>query len=303
MLINQLKSKLRFENILLQTISRFGKLYNQEISILRLDQLHSQISGNKWFKLQFYLDEFTQSSKSKLATFGGAYSNHIAATATACQLLGIPCVGFIRGEEPAEYSPTLVLAKDSGMELVFLSREQYKEKDVVMSRFADYYWVSEGGYGKLGVKGAEDIWNYIPNNQQYSHVILPVGSGTTIAGLLNGCQDHQKVVGISVMKNNFSLEKEIETLLNNPSKMQNLEINHDYHFGGYAKKTDELLAFMNQMWNEYQLPLDFVYTAKAFYALLDLSDKRKLSSRDKILFVHTGGLQGNQSLANGTLAY
>ncbi|PZP46082.1 MAG: 1-aminocyclopropane-1-carboxylate deaminase [Pseudopedobacter saltans] len=303
MLINQLKNKLRFENILLQTISSFGKLCMEDISVLRLDQLHHQISGNKWFKLQYYFEDFFNSGKRHFATFGGAYSNHIAATATACQLMGIRSIGFIRGERPKIFSPTMELAQQSGMELIFLPRQQYKDKHALISGFPDYYWVPEGGYGKLGVKGAADIWNFVPDMDRYDYVVLPVGSGTTVAGILKASEPHQKILGISVMKNNFSLEAEIEQLVDDPPKMQQLRLLHDYHFGGYAKKNNELLAFMDEVWNSSQLPLDFVYTGKAFYALMDLIDKGELSSSSKILFLHTGGLQGNMSLPDGTLSY
>jgi len=293
--INQLKNKLQFENILLQTISVPGKLYNTKISLLRLDRLHEQISGNKWFKLQYFLLDFFTSEKEALATFGGAYSNHIAASAAACRLLSVPSIGYIRGEEPKTFSPTLTLAKENGMGLRFVSREQYKDKEKIMFETPQYYWIPEGGYGVLGAKGAADIWNYVPEKDQYTHVFLAVGSGTTIAGLLNGAAAHQHIVGVSVMKNNFSLQNEIAQLTQ-PDKIGTLSLLHDYHFGGYAKKTDPLLDFIASVEVQYNVPLDFVYTGKAFFALMDQLKKGNLPSDSRILFVHTGGLQGNQSL-------
>ncbi|WP_447642169.1 MULTISPECIES: 1-aminocyclopropane-1-carboxylate deaminase/D-cysteine desulfhydrase [Chitinophagaceae] len=293
---------MRFDNIPLQTISVNRKLCKWDISVLRLDCLHKQISGNKWFKLQYYLDAFGVSGKKALATFGGAYSNHIAATAAACKLLSIPCIGVIRGERPAVYSHTLRLAELEGMELCFVDRDTYKDKEKIMAAFPSYYWVPEGGYGILGMKGAADIWNYIPSKGDYSSIFLPVGSGTTIAGILNGAGTTQDILGVSVMKNNFSLEQEISTLIE-PGQKERLTLLHDYHFGGYAKKTAELLDFMNQIWSAYKIPLDFVYTAKAFYAMLDQIDNGLVPFNSKILFVHTGGLQGNLSLTAGTLIY
>lgn len=304
MLINDLKNKLQFDKLALQTISVKGKLCDNEVSVLRLDCLDSQISGNKWFKLQFFLDAFFKSGKSILATFGGAYSNHIAATASACQLLSIPCIGFIRGEEPASYSPTLTLAKVNGMAFHFLSREAYKNKEQIIEMYPDCFWVPEGGYGELGMLGTADIWNYVPNKEGYTHVFLPVGSGTTIAGLLHGANALQKIIGVSVMKGNLTLEREIATLVQEDEDvLERLTLLYDYHLGGYAKKTDGLLTFMNQIWNEAHVPLDFVYTAKAFYAMMDCLDNGKIPQQAKILFIHTGGLQGNLSLPAGTLVY
>ncbi len=300
MLINQLKNILRFDNIPLQTISMQGKLCQHEVSVLRLDNLHAQVSGNKWFKLQYYLNDFIESGKSILATFGGAYSNHIAATAAACNILGITCIGYIRGEQPAQYSPTLQLAVEQGMQLRFVEREIYKDKEKIMSENPALYWIPEGGYGNLGMLGAADIWNCVPNRETYSHVFLPVGSGTTVAGLLQGSNMNQQVFGVSVMKHNFSLEKEIEALVPNTKR---LELLHDFHFGGYAKKIEELLVFMKETWGKYRIPLDFVYTAKAFYALTKKVEEGIFPEGSRILFIHTGGLQGNQSLAQGTLNY
>ena len=302
-LINQLKNKKLIQNIILQTISPFEKLYNQSITVLRLDQLHPQISGNKWFKLQYFLNAFSHSKKEKLATFGGAFSNHIAATATACQLLEIPCIGVIRGEESDTLSHTLSFAKSCGMELQFVSRNEYKNKDSIIDAHPSYFWIPEGGYGILGADGAETIWQCIPDCGTYTHIFLPIGSGTTTAGLLKGCHKNQYIEGISVMKNNFSLENEIYTLVEDSEKMKHLHLHHEYHFGGYAKKNSELITFMNQIWEKYRLPLDFVYTGKAFYAMLDLLNKGDISADGKILFIHTGGLQGNLSLPTGTLVY
>lgn len=302
MLINQLKNKLRFDNIPLQTISIQGKLCQHEISILRLDNLHEQISGNKWFKLQYYLNDFFESGKTVLATFGGAYSNHIAATAAACQLLAIPCIGYIRGEEPIQYSPTLRLATEIGMQLRFVDRNTYKNKEAILSENPDLYWVPEGGYGKWGMLGAADIWEYVPDRESYSHIFLPVGSGTTVAGILHGANTSQRVFGVSVMKNNLSLEKEIGMLIE-PSNIGMLKLLHDFHFGGYAKKTDDLLHFMNGVWEQYRIPLDFVYTGKTFFALMQMFESGDFAEKNKILFVHTGGLQGNQSLPQGCLNY
>ncbi|MFT4203754.1 MAG: pyridoxal-phosphate dependent enzyme [Chitinophagaceae bacterium] len=296
MYINQLKNTLRFDNVPLQTISVKEKSRNHDISILRLDMLHPQVSGNKWFKLQYYLDGFFRSGKGVLATFGGAYSNHIAATAAACQLLEIPCVGWIRGEEPAQYSPTLERAVHQGMQLRFVERTAYRNKEKIMSENPDYYWIPEGGYGHLGMLGAADIWNYVSQKETYSHVFLAVGSGTTTAGILHGATIGQHIMGVSVMKNNLSLEKEIAALAS-PSEMSQLQLLHGFHFGGYAQKNDELLAFMHDMWQQYRIPLDFVYTAKAFYALMQEAREGNFSEKNKVLFIHTGGLQGNQSLS------
>lgn len=273
------------------------------IDVLRLDLIHPVVSGNKWFKLKYYLDEVLASGKT-LLTYGGAYSNHIMAMAAAAKMAGIKSIGVIRGEEAAELSLTLVQAQNLGMRLFFQSRDAYREKalpDELRSVREDLYIIPEGGNGELGVKGAKDIlWQN--QTTTYSHIISAVGTGTTLAGLAAAAGPAQQVIGISVLKNNYSLKEEVEQWLP-ADKRKNLTLLHDYHFGGYAKHSEELLRFMNDFYRQTAIPSDFVYTGKTFFATMDLARKQFFNPGARILLLHTGGLQGNCSLPKGTLIF
>lgn len=289
---------LQWENVDISSIQVNG----YDVDVLRLDKLDPLISGNKWFKLKYYLAEYFQFNKPVLATFGGAYSNHIAATARAGRELGIQTLGCIRGDKPAKLSPTLLQAELDGMQFHFVSREDYKNMETIMTEFPEYYWVPEGGFGSIGAKGAADIWELLPNKDKYSDVFLAMGTGTTVAGIVNGASDFPKIHAVNILKNNHSITDELNEMLSLPNA-PNLFIENDFHFGGYAKKTVELLEFMNLIYEDYRLPLDFVYTAKAFYALYSYCQKDKFSKDSKLLFIHTGGLQGNNSLSEGVLKF
>ena len=269
--------------------------------MLRLDKIHPVISGNKWFKLKFYLEDFIKSGKKEIVTFGGAWSNHIIATAAACQQLQIPVTGIIRGEESSRLSQTLQDALGYGMKLRFISREQYKEKLMPEDLPAnDYYIIPEGGYGQLGMKGAATILDLI-NKSDYSHICCAAGTGTMAAGLLHAAAPKQILLVISVLKNFLELEKSIFSL--RPESTAGLEINHHYHFGGYAKCKPELIQFMNDFFRQTSIPSDFVYSAKLFYAITDLAAKKYFPHNSRVLIIHCGGLQGNTSLEKGTLIF
>ena len=275
------------------------------VDVLRLDLLHPVVSGNKWYKLKEYLKEAKQLQKIIL-TYGGAFSNHIVATAAAAGWNGLKAVGIIRGEKPDSFSPTLRQALDFGMELFFISREQYKTKIIPAEVFESYnpedlYVIPEGGYGVKGVEGAKGIM--LENDTaSYTHILTAVGTGTTLAGITVSAKKGQKIIGVSVLKNNYSLQQAIEHLLP-ANKQKQFDLFHDYHFGGYAKHSKELLAFMNEFYDKTHIPTDFVYTGKAFFAAFDLLNKGYFSVSDKMLLVHTGGLQGNRSLPKGTLIF
>ncbi|MDP4261526.1 MAG: pyridoxal-phosphate dependent enzyme [Bacteroidota bacterium] len=270
------------------------------VSVLRLDKIHPVISGNKWFKLRYYLQEAGEQHKKRIITFGGAWSNHIVATAAACKINGFVSVGLIRGEEPAVLSPTLLEAKGYGMEFCFLNRGDYSKKRIPAEWLKDeYYLIHEGGYGEKGAKGAADILQYCKTD--FTHCCCAVGTGTMMAGLLNAVSPGQKVTGISVMKNNTGLEKNVRSLLHQDQK--EWQIIHDYHFGGYAKHQPELIAFMNEFYDQTKIPSDFVYTAKLFFAVSDLIKNNFFPPGSKLLIVHSGGLQGNASLEKGKLIY
>ena len=276
------------------------------VDVLRLDELHPVISGNKWFKLKEYLKDAKASRKKILLTFGGAYSNHIVATAAAARMNGFSSVGIIRGEEAINLSHSLKAAKSYGMKPYFVSRETYKRKAVPEEVFkeynrADIYVIPEGGYGEKGVEGAKDIVLQ-GDTSSYTHFLSATGTGTTLAGITVAARDHQKIIGVSALKNNSLLQQEIENLLP-AEKHQSFELLHNYHFGGYGRHTKELLQFMNELYAGTGIPTDFVYTAKAFYAVFDLVKQGYFTVQHRILLIHTGGLQGNLSLPKGTLIY
>lgn len=271
-----------------------------EVDVLRIDKIHPVVSGNKWFKLRYYLEEAKQQQKSTILTFGGAWSNHIVATAAACRLNNLSSIGMIRGEEPVSPSATLLEARRLGMQLFFLSREAYKSKQLPASltNRDDCYIISEGGYGITGAKGAATILDHALKNK-YTHICCAAGTGTMTAGLL--LHPYQAdVISVSVLKNNFQLEDDIRHLVNIKKKPV---IIHDYHFGGYAKHTPALLSFMNEFYKQATIPSDFVYTGKLFFAINDLVSNNYFKQGSKLLVIHSGGLQGNSSLSKGTLIF
>lgn len=273
-----------------------------EVAVLRLDKIHPLISGNKWFKLKYYLEDVLMQQKTTVATFGGAYSNHILATAAVCKLKDLASIGIIRGEEPAYLSPTLQQAKELGMQLFFISREDYAEKKIPSSIITtgDIYWINEGGFGEKGVQGASAITNWF-DRFNYTHICCAVGTGAMMAGLISGSLPSQTVIGISVLKNNQQLQEQVTSLL--PPGKNNFRLFHDYHFGGYAKHKPGLTSFMNEFYKHTSVPSDFVYTGKLFYAIKDLIEKKYFPRGSKVLMVHSGGLQGNTSLSKGTLIF
>ncbi len=291
--------QLSFDQITIDPVYLFEER-NIKLSILRLDKIHPVISGNKWFKLKYYLQEAKNSGKKMIVTFGGAWSNHIVAAAAACGEYDLSSAGIIRGEEPSLLSPTLMQAKDYGMQLHFISREEYKDNSIpaALGR-EDYYLINEGGYGPLGAQGAEEITDYVKDD--FTHYCCAVGTGTMMAGLINRTRPTQQVIGISVLRNNFQLEQEVAALVHN--KYHLWKIIHEYHFGGYAKHSAALIEFMNDFYKQTSIPTDFVYTGKLFFAVSELIKDNFFPAGSKLLVVHSGGLQGNRSLEKGTLIY
>ena len=277
------------------------------LDVLRLDRIHPVVSGNKWFKLQYYTGDAVNKGYTTLLTFGGPYSNHIAATAYAAKMLGLKAVGVIRGEAPKQWSHTLQEAHACQMQLVFLPRNEYDaiKRNVHSTnfevQFGKVYVIPEGGFGSLGMQGAAEIL-HSTDTGHYTHIVSAVGTGTTIAGIIQATKPHQQVTGISVMKNNIGLNDEIKSLLNT-SLPGSFSIIHDYHFGGYAKYTPALTGWMNWFYHASTIPLDFVYTAKMMYGIFDLMEKDFFRPRSRILAIHSGGLQGNRSLAPGVLVF
>lgn len=291
------------EQVFVQPIAFSYENHVLEASILRLDQIHRVISGNKFFKLLRHFDHIQAKGITKVASFGGAYSNHIAALAAACHALGLGSVGIIRGDAPAAFNHTLAQAKDYGMELQFVSRMAYQDKAKLTSAFESkgYYVIPEGGYGKLGAEGVQMMYEWI--DAQYTDLVCAVGTGTTMAGLVKGATPHQRVWGVSVLKGYPGLNAEMESLLTSEELKKEYQIVHDYHFGGYAKYNKTLLDFMNQVYAQCQLPTDFVYTAKMLFATWDMHRNGHFDKRANILLIHTGGLQGNKSLTEHAMLF
>ena len=276
-----------------------------QLAALRLDRLHPVVSGNKWFKLRYYLEEASLRQLSTLITFGGAWSNHIVATAAYCAEKGIKSIGIIRGERPAVFSSSLSDAEGYGMKLFFISREDYKHKkipvklqDLVNNHKA--LLIPEGGFGAEGARGAGTIAGFF-NKADFTHLFCACGTGTTMAGLIN--ETDLPCTGISVLKGHTGLEQDIRQLLTPPNKEKTFTLFHDYHFGGYAKKTPALTGFMNSFYRSTGIPTDFVYTGKLFFAVSDLMNNNLLPANSKALVIHSGGLQGNRSLEKGTLIF
>ncbi|HEX4876061.1 MAG TPA: pyridoxal-phosphate dependent enzyme [Chitinophagaceae bacterium] len=273
---------------------------NAALDVLRADKIHPLVSGNKWFKLRYYLEEAKQQQKKTLVTFGGAWSNHILATAAAANLYQFNSIGIIRGEEAPQLSNTLLQARALGMQLYFISREAYRDKELPAALQAtdDMFLIDEGGYGKTGAAGAATMLEYCQANT-YTHICCAAGTGTMTAGLLE-FPVKAAVIAVSVLKNNVTLAEAITAI--NISGKQPVLI-HNYHFGGYAKYTPELISFMNHFYEQTGIPSDFVYTGKLFYAVHDLISENYFPAGSKILVIHSGGLQGNDSLSKGTLIF
>jgi 1-aminocyclopropane-1-carboxylate deaminase len=269
-----------------------------ELFIKREDLLHPVISGNKFRKLKYNLAEAKRLGYKKLLTFGGAFSNHIIAVAGAGKEFDFETIGIIRGDELEDNwhdNPTLVFANSCGMQFEFVSREVYRTKedvsflDALKTKFGDFYSIPEGGTNELAVKGCEEILN--ETDKEFDYVCVSVGTGGTISGLINSAFEGQKIIGFPALKGDF-LQKDICKF----AKKDNWILNLDYHFGGYGKVTDELIAFINRFNEKYKIPLDPIYTGKMVFGVLDLIDKDFFKKEAKILLIHTGGLQGIEGI-------
>src|SRR5688572_18315369 len=283
------------------TVDDISHLYrSREVSVLRLDKISPVISGNKWFKLRFYLEEAIRLNKTGIVTFGGAWSNHIVATAAICNMNGLKSLGIIRGEEPQHLSLLLQQAKQEKMQVAFISRSAYQHKKLPETIATDdYYLVNEGGYGALGVEGASSILDYCRNN--FTHCCCAVGTGTMMAGMINRISRDQQAIGINVLKNNSDLAEKIQALVHN--KKNNWQLINDYSFGGYAKHDPALLRFVNEFYRKTGIPSDFVYTGKLFYAISALIEENYFPPGSKLVLIHSGGLLGNKSLKTGSLMF
>ena len=274
-----------------------------EVFIKREDLLHPYVSGNKWRKLKYNLIEAQTKGYRNLLTFGGAYSNHIYATAAAARESGFRSIGIIRGDELRDkpLNPTLSFAKGQGMQFHFVSREEYRKRhdkvylEELSVRFGDCYIIPEGGTNQLAIKGCEEILN--TSTQHVDIIACAVGTGGTIAGIISAKKEHQTVIGFSALKGGF-LADEVKALLQEYDKpgIINWRIEDSYHFGGYAKMKPALANFMTDFEARHRIPLDPIYTGKMVFGMYDMITNDRFEKGTRILMIHTGGLQGRKCL-------
>ena len=268
------------------------------VQIKREDLIHPFVSGNKFRKLKYNLLQAKVENQETLLTFGGAFSNHIAAVAFAGNEKGFKTIGIIRGDElsgKVSENPTLLFAQNCGMQLEFISREDYRLKsegsflENLKQKFGGFYHIPEGGTNDLAIKGCEEILT--SEDADFDYICCSVGTGGTISGIINSVLPHQKVLGFPALKGDF-LKEEIRNFVQN----DNWELVTDYHFGGYAKVNEELIVFINHFYLENQIPLDPIYTGKMVFGVVDLIKKNYFPAKSKILLIHTGGIQGIQGM-------
>lgn len=269
------------------------------VDVLRLDKVHDVISGNKWFKLHKYLEIAQAEKKSRIISFGGPWSNHIIAVAAAARIYGYASMGFIRGEKNEPFTPILQQCQDWGMELCFLDRSEFdQEKFPERMIKEDDLLIPMGGYGIQGMEGAGTILDHC-RQQDYTHICCATGTGTMMAGLLNKITADQTVIGFSAVKNDPVLEDHIRKLL--PDYRGPVLFETDKRFGGFARYNEELINFMNELFEASSIPTDIVYTAKLCYAVIHKIRAGEFAAGSRVLIIHSGGLTGNYSVKNGLL--
>lgn len=266
--------------------------------VLRLDLIDEITGGNKLFKLKYNLEEAKKAGLPVL-TFGGAFSNHIIATAKACSLNRISCMGIIRGEKPVELNHVLKTAEEFGMKLNFVSREEYRSRGEIeyqnelQKLFGQHLIIPEGGGNVLGVKGCAEILK--PIEEEFDFIFTPVGSGGTLAGLALSAPAKTKVIGIAVLKGENYLEQSVKDLIGRKHSAH-WSVNHQYHLGGYAKWNNELMEFLNKFKSVHDLKLEPIYSGKLFFAVSDLLKNNFFPLDSKVLCLQTGGLFSSKYL-------
>ena len=268
------------------------------VSVLREDLVHPYISGNKWRKLKYNSIDFKNSGKKTLLTFGGAFSNHLIATAAFSSENGINCIGIVRGEEIN--NNYLNFIQSNGMKLHFISRSEYRNKNTkefltdiinvlikkkLINDPDEVFILPEGGSNASAVLGASEIMDEIPESVDI--IACACGTGATLAGISKKMLLHQKALGISVLKANGYFEKEVARLGGN---LENIILNYDYHFGGYAKRNKILLDFCDDFKLKTHIPIEPVYTGKLFFAINDLIKNDYFKKGTRVTLIHTGGV-------------
>lgn len=269
--------------------------------VKREDLNHPAVSGNKWWKLKYNLESAAEENHRTILTFGGAFSNHIYATAAAARELNFRSIGIIRGEETMPLNPTLSFAQINGMQIHYADRSSYRQKSVpefteaLHAKFGEFFLIPEGGSNLLAVKGCAEFAEQHLFEIDFDHLVLAVGTGGTMAGLVSAFQGGKKIVGISVLKNGDFLKEDIAALITRfaGTSYPNWSLLTGYHGGGYAKSTPELLCFIREMKNQYGIPLDHVYTGKMLFAVIREIEAGAFQRGSTVLALHSGGLQGN----------
>jgi len=268
-----------------------NKLFDEQgisVFIKRDDLIHPMISGNKWRKLKYILKKAVAENKTHLVTFGGAYSNHLLATAAAAAKFGFKSTGIVRGEEIN--NDTLFLCRLHGMELLFTDRESYRDKPGLFNKYfgndSNAFFIDEGGASIKGAQGCAELINEL--TEPYDNIFCACGTGTTAAGIINGLQKHKLTTefnAVPVFKNGGFIKDEIDKYLINPT---NYHLHTDYHFGGYAKTDKELISFIKRFVTDTGILIEPVYTGKMLYAIYDLAAKGHFKPGSTILAIHTG---------------
>ena len=264
-----------------------------EVFIKRLDLIDPFISGNKLFKLKHNVDRALLEEKNMLITFGGAFSNHILATAAYAKKKNIDCLAIVRGEEYSELNPLLALAKEYGMNFCFVSRKEYAKRNdnnyisELIRKYKKAFIVPEGGNNKLGVLGAEEILE--TQDKSFDYIICPIGTGATLSGIVNSSNRSQKVIGINCINDTKDVNKNISQKTNK----NNWEIINEFNFGGFAKFDNLLTEYLKKFKLNYKITLDLNYTTKMFFGFEKLIERRYFHRKSKVLLIHTGGTYGN----------
>jgi len=278
-----------------------------QLYVKRDDLIHPQFGGNKWRKLKYNLIYAKENQFDTLLTFGGAWSNHIYATAAAGKHFGFHTIGLIRGEEHLPLNATLSFAKDCGMHLHYINRAEYRQKNEtaflnkIRQQFGNVYILPEGGSNSLAIKGCAEIVEEISDELEnpFDIICCASGTGATLAGLISALNPRQTAIGFSALKGGEFLNDEVETFLNHEKIKstplpKNWHIETDFHFGGYAKLNDELIQFMSEFQSQYDFALDAIYTGKMFYGLFERIKAKAFKPGTTIIAIHSGGLQGNK---------
>ncbi len=268
-----------------------------KLLIKREDLNNKLVSGNKLWKLKYNLEEAKALGHKIVLTFGGAFSNHLLATAGAGKLAGFNTIGVVRGEKQDNLNPVLKRVTELGMKLHYVDRSNYRKKmqphftQDLERNFRNFYLIPEGGSNHLAVKGCAEFAHTLPDT--FDYLCCPCGTGGTIAGLAKGLANNSscKVIGFPILKNAFFLEKDIYSFLEDSSFQRNWQLIYDYHFGGYAKKNDQLINFIHSFFKDYSIPLDWIYTGKMIFGVFDLIEKSFFDRGSVIIAVHTGGTQ------------